>query len=46
MMFIYKTAKFAPVWTIILKIRGIFVHETLIEHALSLVIWQYFFQLD
>ena len=33
-MFIYKTAKFAPVWTTILKIRAIFVHQTLTEHAL------------
>ena len=35
MMFIYKTAKCAPVWTTILKIREIFVHQTLTEHALS-----------
>ena len=35
MMFIYKTAKFAPVWTAIFKIRAIFVHQILIEHALS-----------
>ena len=28
MMFIYKTAKFAPVWTTVLK------HQTLTEHAL------------
>ena len=33
-MFIYKTAKFAPVWTTNLKIRAIFVHQTLTEHAL------------
>ena len=33
-MFIYKTAKFALVWTTILKIRAIFVHQTLSEHAL------------
>ena len=33
MMFTYKTAKFAPVWTSILKIRAIFVHQTLTEHA-------------
>ena len=33
-MFIYKTAKFAPVWTTILKMRAIFVHQTLTEHAL------------
>ena len=32
-MFIYKTAKFTPVWTTILKIRAIFVHQTLTEHA-------------
>ena len=34
MMFICETAKFAPVWTTILKIRAIFVHQTLTEHAL------------
>ena len=34
MMFIYKTAKFAPVWTAILKVQAIFVHQTLTEHAL------------
>ena len=34
MMFIYKTAKFASVWTTVLKIRAIFVHQTLTEHAL------------
>ena len=34
MMFIYKTAKFAPVWTTILKIHSIFVHQTLTEHTL------------
>ena len=33
-MFIYKTAEFAPVWTTILKIQMIFVHQTLTEHAL------------
>ena len=33
-MFICKTAKFVPVWTTILKIRVIFVHQTLTEHAL------------
>ena len=33
-MFIYKTAKFAPVWTTVLKIRAIFVHQTLTEHTL------------
>ena len=31
-MFVHKTAKFAPVWTTILKIQAIFVHQT--EHAL------------
>ena len=35
MMFIYKTAKFAPVWTTVLKRRAIFVHQTLTEYALS-----------
>ena len=34
MMIIYKTATFAPVWTITLKIRASFVHQTLTEHAL------------
>ena len=34
MMFIYKTAKFASVWTIILKIRAIFVHQTLTKYGL------------
>ena len=34
MMFSLKIAKFAPVWTTILKIRAIFVHQTLTEHAL------------
>ena len=33
-MFIYKTAEFVPVWTAILKILAIFVHQTLTEHAL------------
>ena len=33
MMFIYKTAEFAPVWTTFLKIRAVFVHQTLTEHA-------------
>ena len=33
MVFIYKTAKFAPVWTTILKIWAIFVHQSLTEHA-------------
>ena len=36
-MFIYKTAKFAPVWTTVLKIRAIFVHQTLTEHALLFI---------
>ena len=35
MMFIYKIGKFALVWTTILKVRAIFVHQTLTEHALS-----------
>ena len=30
-MFVNKTAKFAPVWTIIIKIRAIFVHKSLTE---------------
>ena len=34
MMFVYKTAEFALVWTTILKIRAIFVHQTLTEQAL------------
>ena len=34
MMFIYNTAKFAPVFFSILKIRAIFVHQTLTEHVL------------
>ena len=34
MMFIYETAKLAPVRTNILKIQVIFVHQTLTEHAL------------
>ena len=29
-----QSAKFAPVWTTILKVLAIFVHRTLIEHAL------------
>ena len=33
-MFIYETAKFAPVWTTIFKIRPIFVHQTSNEHAI------------
>ena len=36
MMFIYKTAKLAPVWTIILEIQAIFVHQTITEHTYSL----------
>ena len=35
-MFTYKIAKFAPVWTTIVKIRATFVHKTLSEHALFL----------
>ena len=35
-MFICKAARFAPVWTTILKIQVIFVHQTLTKHALSL----------
>ena len=34
MMFIYKSAKVAPGWTTDLKIRVIFVHQTLTEHVL------------
>ena len=34
MTFIYRSATFAPIWTTILKIRTIFVHQTLTEHAL------------
>ena len=34
MMFIYKTAKFAPVLTTIPKICATFVHENLTEHVL------------
>ena len=34
MMFIYKTVKFGPVWTTILKIGAIFVYQTLTECAL------------
>ena len=37
MMFIYKPDKFAPLWATILKIRAIFVHQTLTEHAF----WHY-----
>ena len=33
-MFIYKTAKFAPVWSTILKIGATSVHQTLTEHSL------------
>ena len=32
-IFIYNFAKFVPVWTNILKIRAIFVHQILTEHA-------------
>ena len=35
MMFIYKTGKFAAVWTSSLKIRAIFVRQILTEHARS-----------
>ena len=46
-MLIYKAAKFAPVWTTILKIRAIFVHQTLTEHTLCEIkicpkTWAYF----
>ena len=34
MTFIYKTARFSPVWTGILKVRAVFGHQTLTEHAL------------
>ena len=34
MVFIYKTAKFAPAWTTIPKIQASFVHRTLTEDAL------------
>ena len=33
-MFINKIAKFAPVWTTVIKIRVIFVHKSLTEHVL------------
>ena len=33
MMYNFKAAKFVPVWTTILKLREIFVHQTLTEHA-------------
>ena len=33
-MVIYNTAKFAPVWTTVFKIRAIFVQQTFTEHAL------------
>ena len=47
-MLIYKTAKFAPVWTTILKIRAIFVHQTLTEHVLykSYCTFVYLFQIN
>ena len=35
-MFTYKTAKFVPVWPTVLKIRSIFVHQSLTERALTL----------
>ena len=38
MMFIYKPATFAQVWTTIPKIREIFEHGTLTEHALCLML--------
>ena len=38
MIFVYKTAKFAPVWTILLKIGAVYVHQTLTEHALYLTL--------
>ena len=34
MIIIYKTPKFALVWSTILKIRAIFVYQTWPEHAL------------
>ena len=37
MVFIYKTAKFAPVWTTIFQIWVIFVHQTLTEYRKALV---------
>ena len=37
MMLMYTTAKFASVWTTILKIRVIFVHQTLTKHALFIL---------
>ena len=37
MVFIYKTAKFTPVWTTIHKIRATFVHRTVTEHVLYLL---------
>ena len=33
MMFFYKTAKFAPVWSTSLKIPEIFVQQSLTEYA-------------
>ena len=45
MMFIYNAAKFAPVWTAILKIRAIFVHQTLLtEQAIYLFLLMLFRQ--
>ena len=48
-----QTSKFAPVWTIILKIRAIFVHQTLTEHALLIIhyslspgFWQSFISIE
>ena len=37
MMFAYETAKFALVWVTVLKIRAVFVHQSLNEHALYFV---------
>ena len=34
MTFIYKTSKFTPVWTTVLKIRAIYVHQTSTVFAL------------
>ena len=33
MLLVNQAAKFAPVWTTILKIRAIFLHQTLTEHG-------------
>ena len=43
-MFIYKTAKFAPIWNTLLKVRAIFEHQTLTHNALSLKLIQFNFQ--